>query len=136
LSRSFVLPVRVYLEDTDAQGVVYNASYFRFMERARTEWLRERGIDHEELRKEHGVVLVLAGIEARFRVPARLSDMLYVSADVAHVRGARVRFAQSVRREAPDGELLCEGIAEVACMDAREGRPRRLPPTLVSELQQ
>jgi tol-pal system-associated acyl-CoA thioesterase len=124
------------LEDTDAQGVVYNASYFRFMERARTEWLRERGIDHEELRKEHGVVLVLAGIEARFRVPARLSDMLYVSADVADVRGARVRFAQSVRREAPDGELLCEGIAEVACMDAREGRPRRLPPTLVSELQQ
>ena len=136
MSRSFVLPVRVYLEDTDAQGVVYNASYFRFMERARTEWLRERGIDHEELRKEHGVVLVLAGIEARFRVPARLSDMLYVSADVADVRGARVRFAQSVRREAPDGELLCEGIAEVACMDAREGRPRRLPPTLVSELQQ
>jgi acyl-CoA thioester hydrolase len=106
------------------------------MERARTEWLRERGIDHEELRKEHGVVLVLAGIEARFRVPARLSDMLYVSADVADVRGARVRFAQSVRREAPDGELLCEGIAEVACMDTREGRPRRLPPTLVSELQQ
>ena len=136
MSRSFVLPVRVYLEDTDAQGVVYNASYFRFMERARTEWLRERGIDHEELRKEHGVVLVLAGIEARFRVPARLSDMLYVSADVADVRGARVRFAQSVRREAPDGELLCEGIAEVACMDTREGRPRRLPPTLVSELQQ
>jgi tol-pal system-associated acyl-CoA thioesterase len=136
LSRSLVLPVRVYLEDTDAQGVVYNASYFRFMERARTEWLRERGIDHEELRKEHGVVLVLAGIEARFRAPARLSDMLYVSADVAEARGARVRFAQSVRREAPDGEILCEGVAEVACMDAREGRPRRLPAPLVSELQQ
>ncbi|HLF09893.1 MAG TPA: YbgC/FadM family acyl-CoA thioesterase [Gammaproteobacteria bacterium] len=131
-----MLPVRVYLEDTDAQGVVYNASYFRFMERARTEWLRARGIDHDELREEHGVVLVLAAIKARFRAPARLSDMLYVSADVAETRGARVRFAQSVRRADPDGELVCEGVAEVACMDAREGRPRRLPATLVSELKQ
>jgi tol-pal system-associated acyl-CoA thioesterase len=134
--RAFVLPIRVYLEDTDAQGVVYNASYFRFMERARTEWLRARGIDHDELREEHGVILVLAGIEARFKAPARLSDMLYVSADVAETRGARVRFAQSVRRADPDGELVCEGVAEVACMDAREGRPRRLPATLVSELKQ
>ena len=50
-----MLPIRVYLEDTDAQGVVYNASYFRFMERARTEWLRARGIDHDELREKHGV---------------------------------------------------------------------------------
>ena len=56
----YVLPVRVYLEDTDAQGVVYNASYFRFMERARTECLRAQGIDHDQLREEHGVVLVLA----------------------------------------------------------------------------
>ena len=128
------MPIRVYLEDTDAQGVVYNASYFRFMERARTEWLRAQGIDHDELREEHGVVLVLAAIEARFRAPARLSDMLYVSATVAEARGARIRFSQNVRRAEPSGELVCEGLAEVACMDAREGRPRRFPPTLVNEL--
>jgi tol-pal system-associated acyl-CoA thioesterase len=133
--KEFVLPVRVYLEDTDAQGVVYNASYFRFMERARTEWLRAQGVDHDELRAEHGVVLVLAAIEARFRAPARLSDMLYVSAAVAEARGARIRFTQNVRRTEPKGELVCEGTAEVACMDAREGRPRRFPPTLMSELQ-
>ena len=130
----YVLPVRVYLEDTDAQGVVYNASYFRFMERARTELLRAQGIDHDQLREEHGVVLVLASIEARFRAPARLSDMLYVSAAVAEARGARIKFAQNVRRTEPGGELVCEGMAEVACMDAREGRPRRFPPTLMSEL--
>ena len=65
----YVLPVRVYLEDTDAQGVVYNASYFRFMERARTECLRACGIDHDQLREEHGIVLVLSAIEARFRRP-------------------------------------------------------------------
>ena len=98
---------------------MYNASYFRFMERARTEWLRAQGIDHDELREEHGVVLVLASIEARFRAPARLSDMLYVSASVAEAHGARMRFAQNVRRAEPDGEVVCEGFAEVACMDAR-----------------
>jgi acyl-CoA thioester hydrolase len=130
------LPIRVYLEDTDAQGVVYNASYFRFMERARTEWLRSRGFDHDELREKHGVVLVLAGIEVKFKTPARLSDMLYVSAKVASARGARMRFAQSVRRTGPNGELVCEGSAEVACMDVRGGKPRRLPATLMGELEQ
>jgi len=128
--KELVLPIRVYLEDTDAQGVVYNASYFRFMERARTEWLRAQGIDHDELRDEHGVVLVLAAVEARFRAPARLSDMLYVSASVAEAYGARIRFAQDVRRTEPGGEVVCEGHAEVACMDARRGRPRRFPSTL------
>jgi tol-pal system-associated acyl-CoA thioesterase len=131
----FVLPVRVYLEDTDAQGVVYNASYFRFMERARTEWLRAQGVDHDELRTEHNVVLVLSAVEARFRAPARLSDVLYVSAAVAEARGARMKFRQVVRRAEPDGEIVCEGLAEVACMDAHEGRPRRLPAALMSELQ-
>ena len=133
--KELVLPVRVYLEDTDAQGVVYNASYFRFMERARTEWLRAQGIDHDELRETHGVMLVLSAIEARFRAPARLSDLLYVRAAIAEARGARIRFAQDIRRGEPGGEVVCEGIAEVACMDATAGRPRRFPPTLVSELQ-
>ena len=132
--RTFVWPVRVYYEDTDLGGVVYYANYLKFMERARTEWLRAQGIDHDELREAHGVVLVLAAIEARFRAPARLSDMLYVSASVAGARGARIRFAQNVRRTEPAGEIVCEGLAEVACMDARKGRPRRFPPMLQSEL--
>jgi acyl-CoA thioester hydrolase len=131
-----VLPTRVYLEDTDAQGIVYNASYFRFMERARTEWLRARGVEHDELRAEHGVVLVLSAIEAEFRSAARLSDMLYVTADVAEIRGARVRFAQSVRRGEPEGEVICDGTAEVACVGALDGRPRRVPATLMSEWKQ
>jgi tol-pal system-associated acyl-CoA thioesterase len=133
--KELVLPVRVYLEDTDAQGVVYNASYFRFMERARTEWLRTRGIDHDELRETHGVMLVLAAMEARFRAPAKLSDLLYVRAALAEARGARVCFEQDIRRGEPGGELVCEGVAEVACLDVNAGRPRRFPPILVSELQ-
>ena len=124
---SFVLPVRVYLEDTDAQGVVYNASYFRFFERARTEWLRSRGIDHNELREAKSLALVLSRIEVRFRMPARLDDMLEVSAEVSEMSAIRFSFDQAIRRMGSDGTLLCRAVAEVACVDAHTGKPRRLP---------
>lgn len=130
----FSLPVRVYLEDTDAQGVVYNASYFRFLERARTEWLREHGIDHNDMRKEEGILLILVGTEVKFVKPARLDDMLYVTVELSELKGARFVFEQSVRRSAPDGETLCRGVAEVACMDIEEHKPRRVPAALMSEL--
>ena len=129
-----ILPVRVYLEDTDAQGVVYNASYIRFFERARTEWLRSRGIDHNDLRKNTNLMLVLSSIEARFRVPAKLDDMLQVSARVAEVSAVRFLFNQDIRRETTDGELLCDGVAQVACVDTRTGRPRRLPEYVIADL--
>ena len=123
----FTLPVRVYLEDTDAQGVVYNASYFRFFERARTEWLRSRGIDHNELRETANLSLVLSRIEVRFRVPAKLDDMLEVSAEVTELSAVRFVFEQSIQRTPGDGEVLCLAQAEVACVDSRNGKPRRLP---------
>ena len=130
----FVLPVRVYLEDTDAQGVVYNASYFRFLERARTEWLRDHGIDHNDMREQEGILLVLVGTEIKFARPARLDDMLYVTVELSELKGARFIFEQSVRRGALDGEILCHGVAEVACMDVEQRKPRRVPAALVSEL--
>lgn len=131
----FSLPVRVYLEDTDAQGVVYNASYFRFMERARTEWLRARGIDHTELGDRHGIALVLTAIETRFREPARLGELLDVGARVTDARGARVTFEQVIRLSGvTDGTPICEGKAEVACKDITTGKPRRWPEKLLQEL--
>ena len=131
---SSILPVRVYLEDTDAQGLVYNASYFRFFERARTEWLRVQGIDHVSLRESAGVSLVLTGIEASFRVPAYLDDQLHVSAELARVSGVRFIFNQSARRESPDGELLCWAVAQVASVHVETGKPQRLPRDLVADL--
>ena len=131
---SFILPVRVYLEDTDAQGLVYNASYFRFFERARTEWLRVQGIDHVSLRESAEVSLVLTGIEASFRVPAYLDDQLHVSAELARVSGVRFIFNQSARRESPDGELLCRAVAQVASVHVATGKPQRLPRDLVADL--
>jgi len=130
----FVLPVRVYLEDTDAQGVVYNASYFRFLERARTEWLRAAGVEHNRLREEQGISLVLVGTQVKFRQPAVLDDQLFVRAKLAKVSGARFVFEQDIRRDSPDGLVLCDGIAEVACMDAVRRKPRRVPEPLMNEL--
>ena len=127
-------PVRVYLEDTDAQGVVYNASYFRFMERARTEWLRQRGIDHGEARERYGVLFVLTSIEANFHAPAVLGDLLVVSANVIDTRGARMAFDQSIRRAESAEGPICTGRAEVACMDVALRRPRRWPAELLREL--
>lgn len=131
---NFILPVRVYLEDTDAQGVVYNASYFRFFERARTEWLRVKGIDHNQLREAAGILLVLVGIEASFRVPAKLGDLLHVSAELARVSGVRFVFNQSARLESSDGEVLCHAVSEVACVDAETGKPQRLPKNVIADL--
>ena len=131
--RSFTLPVRVYLEDTDAQGFVYNASYFRFMERARTECLREAGVDHEACHAQYGVRFVLARVAASFAAPSQLSDILSVSADVTEIRGARMIFDQKVHRGESPGTLVCSATAEVACMDAVSRRPRRFPEAILSE---
>ena len=128
------IPVRVYLEDTDAQGVVYNASYFRFMERARTDWLRARGIDHREVGQDYGLAFVLTAIEARFAAPGRLGDMLAVSAELGKLKGARAVFAQQIRRGGESGELLAEGQAQVACVDVASGRARRWPRDILERL--
>jgi acyl-CoA thioester hydrolase len=130
----FWLPVRVYLEDTDAQGVVYNASYFRFMERARTDWLHARGIDHREFDEQHGVQFVLTAIEAKFRAPGRLGDTLAVSADLSELSGARAIFSQEIRQGDASGALLAEGEAVVACIDRAVGRARRWPQEFLKRL--
>ena len=99
---------RVYLEDTDAGGVVYHANYLKFMERARTEWLRAHGIDHDELREEHGVVLVLADGARRDSARRRGSTTCSTCrASVVEARGARIRVrAEHVRRDTmPDGDV-------------------------------
>jgi len=131
---AFWLPVRVYLEDTDAQGVVYNASYFRFMERARTEWLGERGVDHRSFDATLGLAVVLTSIEARFVVPARLGEMLAVGAELIELRGARAVFAQEIRERTEEGPILVTAKAEVACIERAGGRARRWPREFVEGL--
>ena len=131
---AFWLPVRIYLEDTDAQGVVYNASYFRFLERARTDWLRERGIDHRVFDEELGLAMVLTSIEAKFLKPARLGEVVAVSAALDELKGARAGFSQEVRRDTSDGELLVSASASVACIEGASGRPCRWPEEVLEDL--
>lgn len=131
MNRSFIHPVRVYWEDTDAGGVVYHARYIAFLERARSEWLRALGKEQEQLRAEHDLVFAVRAMRVDFRAPARLDDMLSVSAGLRDCRRASLVFAQAIRR---GGELLLDAEVRVATLSAATFRPRPIPDALHAEL--
>lgn len=126
----FVLPLRVYYEDTDASAVAYHASYLRWFERARTEWLRGRGYSQELLRVDAGVAFTVSKIEIEYRKPARLDDQLEVLTRVAELRRASLIFEQELRR-AGAVEVLAFARSRVACVDAATFRPKGLPAGLL-----
>ena len=121
----YELPVRVYYEDTDAGGIVYYANYLRFMERARSDWLRARGVHHQQLRAEHGVMLVVTRAYTDYLAPARLDDELVVDVMVARARRASLDLTQQVRHI--DGRLLCKADVRAACVHVADQRPCRFP---------
>lgn len=125
----FAWPARVYWEDTDGGGIVYYANYLRFLERARTEWLRQRGFSQQRLLGEAGILFTVVSLEIEYRAPARLDDELEVTCDPQPQGPASLRFAQRIYRRpgAGERELLAEANVRVACLDARTLRPRRLP---------
>lgn len=133
--RPFEWPVRVYYEDTDAQGVVYYANYFRFLERARTEWLRSLGVDMVALMDEDRRIFVVAEVQARFLAPARLSDELIVTARLKKLTRVSFDIEQNIYRGNADGHLLIEGSVRAAYLDADTMRPKRIPPSLFGEHQ-
>ena len=126
----FQWPVRVYYEDTDAQGVVYYANYFRFLERARTEWLRALGVDMVALMAEERRIFVVAEVQARFLAPARLNDQLIVSAQLTNLSRVSFDIEQNIYRDTIDGEQLLGGNVKAAYLDADTMSPKRLPPSL------
>jgi len=126
--QSFAHRCRVYYEDTDAGGIVYYVNYLKFMERARTERLRDLGFAQSALAGEN-LLFVVHSSEARYHKPARLDDELLVSAEVIELNRASLRFKQQVRRAA-DGVLLCEGQFLVACVRADSLKPRAIPEAL------
>lgn len=127
---SFRLPVRVYIEDTDAGGIVYYVNYLKFMERARSEWLRQHGFTQRSL-LEAGIQLVVHRLECRYAKPARLDDCLDVEAAILDHGRCRLRFVQVVRRE---GKPLCEARVDIACLDADTMKPRSWPTALAAVL--
>jgi acyl-CoA thioester hydrolase len=117
--------VRVYYEDTDFSGRVYHASYLRFLERGRTEWLRRRGLTHQELAAGSGIVFAVRSMQIEFLGPARIDDLLSVETRMSAVRGASMEFRQRVVLGA---KALVTATVLVAAI--RDGRPARLPVTL------
>ncbi len=132
--KEFLWPVRVYWEDTDAGGVVFYANYLKFMERARTEWLRSLGFEQDALVQEEGVLFAVRQVELDFKQPARLDDALRVSARVIKRGKASLTFFQEVRKEDPGNTLLCSGRVKIACLDAHRFRPHSIPKRLSAEI--
>jgi acyl-CoA thioester hydrolase len=114
--------VRVYYEDTDFSGRVYHASYLRFLERGRTEWLRRRGFTHRDLAESSGVVFAVRALQVEYLGPAMMDDLLIVETSAAAVRGASIDFKQRVIRG--DKVLV---TASVLAASIRNDRPARIP---------
>ena len=131
----FHFAIRIYWEDTDAGGIVFYANYLKFFERARTEWLRAKGIEQQALREQTGGMFVVTGTEMKYHRPARLDDVLYVSAEPVQLGRASVVIGQTARLGAPDGPLLCEGTIRIGWVDAARMQSARLPAGLLQALQ-
>ncbi len=124
MSGPFAIPVRVYYQDTDAGGVVFHAQYLAFMERARTEWLNARGLDLARFAEERGIVFFVHEIALRYHLPARLNELLSVSAEVVRIGRASVAFRQRVHR---NGELLVDADIVLALVERGRMKPARMP---------
>mgnify|MGYP001313393000 CR=1 FL=1 len=127
----FIWPVRVYYEDTDSGGVVYHANYLKFMERARSEWLRSLGFEQDSLKNELGVIFAVRAISVDFRKPARFNQLLEVSARIGARGKASLSFEQHIRH---NNELLCSGRVKIACLDAATLKPHPIPKYLLAQL--
>ncbi|MBM3392445.1 MAG: tol-pal system-associated acyl-CoA thioesterase [Betaproteobacteria bacterium] len=124
---AFSFPVRVYYEDTDMAGVVYYAGYLRFLERGRTEWLRDLGVEQLGLAQEEGLVFAVRSLNIEYLKPARLDDALAVLTELTLPGRAQVTLRQWIER---GGETLVEATVRIACLDTKTMKPTALPAAL------
>jgi len=126
------LLIRVYYEDTDHGGVVYYANYLKFMERARTEFLRAAGMELDAIEREFGLLFAVTEANVRYHAPALFNDLLIVESSVMKMRGARIVFNQRILRQ-DSRKLLTEAEIRVACIK-RNGSVARIPPAITNRL--
>ncbi len=125
MGKPFNWPVRIYYEDTDSGGVVYYANYLKFMERARTEWLRSHGFEQDVLRDEFGVLFVVRSVALNYLKPALFNDLLNVQTSILKSGKASIEVQHQIFR---DDVLLCEGIVKVASVAHQGFKPTPFPP--------
>ena len=128
----YSFPVRVYFENTDAGGVVYHSEYLKFLERARTEWLRHLGYDHQTLARDHRVIFVVSAAAIDFSKPARLDDTVAVSVRLESLGKVRCVFVQEIRR---DDEVLVTARVTVACVTGENMKPVEIPEGLRKKME-
>lgn len=141
----FTLPVRVYWEDTDAGGIVFYANYLKFMERARTEWLRSCGVSQHTLKEQTGGMFVVTQTQLKYLQAARLDDLLQVSAQVIEKGHASLQISQEIRLQSPSSlrkplsnqeslPLVCHGTIGIAWVHAGTLKPGRIPTSVMEVL--
>lgn len=127
----FFWPIRVYYEDTDTGGVVYYANYLKFMERARTEWLRAEGFEQDELIAKENVIFAVRSVQADYLSPARFNEELVISTQVIKKGKASISVEQVVKR---DNDVLCKAIIKIASLNALDFKPAALPEELYNKI--
>ena len=129
--RVFSWPVRVYYEDTDLGGVVYYANYLKFLERARTEWLRARGFEQNALAAVHQVMFIVRAVSLDYRKPARFNDELEVTVELREIGASRIALQQLVRR---GQEEMVAAQVEIACVNTISFKPVRIPESVIAKI--
>jgi len=129
----FEWPVRVYYEDTDAGGVVYYANYLKFMERARTEWLRHLGFGQDELMRDSGILFAVRRVEIDYLLPARFDDALLVETVIDVLGKVSMTFGQRIVGRS--GSVLSRASVQVVCLDKQRFRPVAIPDNIRERLQ-
>ncbi|MDT4332476.1 tol-pal system-associated acyl-CoA thioesterase [Methylomonas sp. MED-D] len=128
---AFSWPVRVYYEDTDAGGVVFYANYLKFFERARTEMLRDRGFEQDQLLREQNLIFVVRSVRVDYLKPARFNDLLQATASVVEHQKTNLTFAQTLMR---GQDQLASGEIRIACLDAQTMKPKPIPLAILETL--
>ena len=132
----FTFPIRIYWEDTDAGGIVFYANYLKFFERARTEWLRSLGVEQQSLKDESGGMFVVSETQLKYYSPARLDDLLEVTAQTAESgRASLVLTQQAWLNVEGQRKLLAEGTIRIGWVDSQTMKPGRIPAKILEALQ-
>jgi acyl-CoA thioester hydrolase len=136
--KTFILPIRVYYEDTDAGGVVYHSKYINFFERARTEFMRQIGYELDQLAEEDKLLFVVRSISCDYLLPAKFNDELFVSAEIIEAGKTRIHFEQKIMKAGDTQNQSCitlaEGKVTVVSVDSEKFKPKRLPPQIMESI--
>jgi len=128
---NFKWPVRVYYEDTDAGGVVYYANYLKFMERARTEYLRHKGFEQDQLIEQQNIIFAVRSVQCDYKSPARFNDDLTVTAKIIELKKASMLFEQKIIKNNQPNKILCQGHIRIACLHADNFKPCAIPNSIM-----